>query len=236
MKQLKYILIPAICVGMASCSPKEKKNDSPTVTETKSAAAISDLASLGMGENINDILKSGGWAVKDTVQTDDITLMGNERLAFASGKLLKYDGTSLEGKNDYNTNKVIFHYGKVEKEFGPIANEKNEELGMYQLNIYSEPQAKALLENLKKTLQKPVFTTVHESFDSEVKGNTIIPTQNKFIQEVAIWKVRDLVYYYCETKIENKPEEYRCNMFVFKNREWVNLLQGSGYPDLNKIP
>ncbi|RTZ49617.1 hypothetical protein EJ377_04215 [Chryseobacterium arthrosphaerae] len=107
---------------------------------------------------------------------------------------------------------------------------------MYQLNIYSEPQAKALLENLKKTLQKPVFTTVHESFDSEVKDNTIIPTQNKFIQEVAIWKVRDLVYYYCETKIENKPEEYRCNMFVFKNREWVNLLQGSGYPDLNKIP
>lgn len=62
--------------------------------------------------------------MKDTVQADDITLMGNERFAFASGKLLKYDGTSLEGKNDYNTNKVIFHYGKVEKEFGPIANEK----------------------------------------------------------------------------------------------------------------
>ncbi|RTZ49618.1 hypothetical protein EJ377_04220 [Chryseobacterium arthrosphaerae] len=52
-----------------------KKNDSPTVAETKSAAAISDLASLGMGENINDILQSGGWAVKDTVQADDITLM-----------------------------------------------------------------------------------------------------------------------------------------------------------------
>ncbi len=236
MRQLKYILIPAIFMGITSCGPKEKKNDAQTAAEVQPLTGISDLASLTIGENINDILKAGGLTIKDTVQTGDVTLLGNERLAFGSGKFLKYNGAALEGKNAYNTNKVIFHYGKVDQEIGPVSDEKNDELGMYQLNIYTEPEKKALFESLNKTLRKPVFTTVHESFESEVKDNNIIQTQNKFRQEVAIWKINDLIYYSCETKIDNKPEEYRCNLFVFKSREWANLLKGSGYPDLNKIP
>lgn len=234
MKQLKYILIPVVCMGISSCNPKETKNGAKV--ETKAMTGISDLASLTMGENINDILKSNGLTANDTVQSNDVTLIGNERLAFGAAGLLKYNSVRLDGKNNYNANKVVFHYGKVDQEIGPIANEKNDELGMYQLNIYTEPEKTALLENLNKTLQKPVFTTIHESFDSEVKDNTISQTQNKFRQEVAIWKVKDLVYYYCETKIDNKPEEYRCNLFVFKNREWKDLLKGSGYPDLSNIP
>ncbi|MCJ7932859.1 MAG: hypothetical protein MUW56_04315 [Chryseobacterium sp.] len=80
-----------------------------------------------------------------------------------------------------------------------------------------------------------MFSTTHESFDADVKDNEIIQTPNKLRQEVAIWKNRGLVYYYCETKIDNKPDEYRCNLFVFKDKEWKDLLKGSGYPDLDKI-
>ena len=106
---------------------------------------------------------------------------------------------------------------------------------MYQLDIYTEQEKTALLDNLNKTLQKPSFDTIHEGFESEVKDNEIIQTQNKLRQEVAIWRNKDMLYYYCETKIDNRPDEYRCNLFVFKNKEWKDLLKGSGYPDLDKI-
>ncbi|MDC8099056.1 hypothetical protein [Chryseobacterium rhizosphaerae] len=236
MKNLKYALIPIICMGFTSCNQQDKKSSEAQIeARNDTQTGPFNLAALTMGQNINDILKSGGMTSKDTVQTDEVTLIGNERLAFSSEALLHFNGISLDGKNNKNINKVILHFGKVDQEIGPLANEKDDELGMYQLDIYTEPEKKALFENLNRTLQKPVFTTVHESFESDVKDNEIIQTQNKFRQEVAIWKNKGMIYYYCETKIDNKPDEYRCNLFVFKNKEWKDLLKGSGYQDLDKI-
>jgi hypothetical protein len=234
MKNLKYAIISAMCLGLSSCGQQGKNGAPQAEVRNDTQTGPFNLASLAMGQNINDILKSGGITTKDTVQTDEITLIGNERLAFSTEKILHFNGISLDGKNNKNTNKVLLHFGKVDQEIGPLANEKDDELGMYQLDIYTENEKKALFENLNQTLQKPVFNTVHESFDSEVKDNEITPTSNKFRQEVAIWKNKDVIYYYCETRIDNKPEEYRCNLFVFKNKEWKDLLDGSGYPDLDK--
>ncbi|MDR3026457.1 hypothetical protein [Chryseobacterium sp.] len=236
MKKLKYVLIPVICLGFISCS-QQKNKDTELMLEMKGSTQTEpfNLAKLKTGQNINEILKSAGATAKEAVRTSEVTLIGNEKLAFSSKELLHFNGIDLEGKNNKNTNKVILHFGKVDQEIGPLANEKEDELGMYQLDIYTEQEKTALLDNLNKTLQKPSFDTVHEGFESEVKDNEIIQTQNKLRQEVAIWRNKDMLYYYCETKIDNRPDEYRCNLFVFKNKEWKDLLKGSGYPDLDKI-
>ncbi|WP_276967167.1 hypothetical protein [Chryseobacterium sp.] len=236
MKKLKYVLIPVICLSLASCSQqKNKEGESLVETQGGTQTEPFNLAQLKAGQNINEILKSAGATAKDAVRTTDVTLIGNEKLAFSSKELLHFNGIDLEGKNNKNINKVLLHFGKVDQEIGPLANEKENELGMYQLDIYTEQEKTALLDNLNKTLQKPSFDTIREGFESEVKDNEIIQTHNKFRQEVAIWRNRDMLYYYCETKIDNKPDEYRCNLFVFKNKEWKDLLKGSGYPDLDKI-
>ncbi|CAI8751310.1 hypothetical protein [Chryseobacterium sp. IT-36CA2] len=235
MKRLKYIL-PIICLTFVSCG--DQRNKAPaSVVETKGSTQTEpfNLAKIAVGQNINEILKSAGATEKEAVRTNDVTLIGNEKLAFSSKELLHFNGIDLEGKNDKNTNKVILHFGKVDEEIGPLANEKEDQLGMYQLDIYTEEEKTALLDNLNKTLQKPSFDTIREGFESEVKDNEIIQTHNKLRQEVAIWRNKDMLYYYCETKIDNKPDEYRCNLFVFRNKEWKDLLKGSGYPDLDKI-
>ncbi|SIQ79241.1 hypothetical protein [Chryseobacterium sp. RU33C] len=236
MKKLKYVLIPVICLSLASCS-QQKNKEGESLVETQGGIQTEpfNLAQLKAGQNINEILKSAGATAKDALRTTDVTLIGNEKLAFSSKELLHFNGIDLEGKNNKNINKVLLHFGKVDQEIGPLANEKENELGMYQLDIYTEHEKKALLDNLNRTLQKPSFDTIREGFESEVKDNEIIQTHNKFRQEVAIWRNRDMLYYYCETKIDNKPDEYRCNLLVFKNKEWKDLLKGSGYPDLDKI-
>ena len=236
MKNLNYILIPLICLGLASCD-KQKNKSTRALVETQGSTQTEpfNLAKLKAGQNINEILKSAGATAKDAVRTSEVTLIGNDRLAFASKELLHFNGIDLEGKNNKNTNKVLLHYGKVDQEIGPLGNEKEDELGMYQIDIYTEQEKMALFENLNKTLQKPSFDTIRESFESEIKDNEIIQTHNKLRQEVAIWKNKDLLYYYCETKIDNRPDEYRCNLFVFKNKEWKDFLKGSGYPDMDKI-
>ncbi|UKB80822.1 hypothetical protein [Chryseobacterium sp. MEBOG07] len=236
MKNLNYILIPLICLGLASCD-KQKNKSTRALVETQGSTQTEpfNLAKLKAGQNINEILKSAGATAKDAVRTSEVTLIGNDRLAFASKELLHFNGIDLEGKNNKNTNKVLLHYGKVDQEIGPLGNEKEDELGMYQIDIYTEQEKMALFENLNKTLQKPSFDTIRESFESEIKDNEVIQTHNKLRQEVAIWKNKDLLYYYCETKVDNRPDEYRCNLFVFKNKEWKDFLKGSGYPDMDKI-
>ncbi|WP_312993091.1 hypothetical protein [Chryseobacterium flavum] len=236
MKNVKYLLIPIICIGLLSCNQQEKNgNISQVEISNDTQTSPFNLASLTVGQNINDILKAAGITAKDTVHSDEVTLIGNERLAFSSEKLLHFNGINLAGKHYKNTNKVLLHYGKVDQEIGPLAHEKEDELGMYQLDIYTEPEQKALYKSLSENLNTPVFNTIHESFESEVKDNEIIQTPNKLRQEVAIWKDKDLIYYYCETKVDHKPDESLCHLFVFKAKEWKDLLKGSGYPDLDSI-
>ncbi|WP_300689681.1 hypothetical protein [Chryseobacterium sp.] len=236
-KTLKYFIIPLLCIAVMSCSGHKKKGcEHHSEVQNSIQTEPFNLSALPMGENINTILKSAGaMAASDTVKADEMTLIGNDRLAFSSEKLLHFNGISLDGKNSKNTNKVVFHYGNVDPKIGPVANEKNDKLGMYQLDIYTEKEQKALFENLNKTLHTPVFDTIHNNFESKITGNEIAGTPNKFRQEVAIWKSKNLTYYYYETEMENKSDELRCNLFVFKDKEWKEFLESSGYPDADKI-
>jgi len=100
-----------ICIGIASCSRQGKKETANSIEEYNHVQTVPfNLATLIVGQNINDILKSAGVTIKDTIHTNDITLIGNDRLAFSSTKILHMDGTDLDGKNNTNINNVLLHY------------------------------------------------------------------------------------------------------------------------------
>jgi hypothetical protein len=104
MKNLKYLLIPVICIGIASCSRQGKKETANSIEEHNHVqTGPFNLATLAVGQNINDILKSAGVTIKDTVHTDDITLIGNDRLAFFFHKNIAYgwNGPGWEKQYQY---------------------------------------------------------------------------------------------------------------------------------------
>lgn len=220
-------------MGMISCQQKEQKEQQNTVQNSTQHFDISDLK---INEDINSVLASAGVTMKDTISSDEKTLIGNEKAVFANDKFFVFKGENFASKNPKNSNNVIFHYGKVDTEIGALANEENDKLGMFQVNIYTKSEQNALKTLLEKDLNKPIFENIDDSVQSEVSGNEILPTGNKLKQEVIIWKNNNLVYYYFVSDIENKPEEYREHLFIFKNKEWKDFLKASGFTHLDKIP
>lgn len=73
-----------------------------------------NLAEITVGQNINEILKSAGATVKEAVRINEVTLIGNERLAFSSKELLHFNGIDLEGKNNkkYQQSSSAFWKGR----------------------------------------------------------------------------------------------------------------------------
>jgi hypothetical protein len=227
MKKVEIIIICFI-LSLQSCKSDVKKQD----IQIKQPF---DLADLTLNEDINDLLSSVKLSKKDTVKSDNLTYLGNERVAFNIDKVLNFKRINLKGES--NKNNVIFHYGVVDSEIGPLFNERNNILGMYQLNIYTEIEKKTLFEVLEKTLNKPVFDTIVEGVEADIIDNNIIPTKNKTKRVVSIWKKSNLIYYYFKLETKNSPEKDICNLFVFNNKhkEWMELLNASGYPYLDKI-
>ena len=96
-----------ICLAIASCG-HQKNKDTESLVETQGSTQTEpfNLAKVAVGQNINEILKSAGATEKEAVRTNEVTLIGNEKLAFSSKELLHFNGIDLEGKNHKNTNKV----------------------------------------------------------------------------------------------------------------------------------
>jgi hypothetical protein len=224
-----------LCAVLLQSCNSQTKNKAEEKVEKTSVSLPFDLAGLTLNEDINDILSSVKLSKKDTVQSNDLTYLGNERIVFNTDKVLKFKGINLKAVD--NKNNVVFHYGQIDSEIGPLYNEKNDILGMYQLNIYTEIEEESLFEALKTGFNKPVFDTIKEGVESDIVDNNIIPTKNKFKQVVYIWKNKNLVYYYFKLEIQNRPQEDICKLFVFncKHKEWMDLLSALGYPHLNEI-
>jgi len=72
---IKYLLLLGFFAGLNSCNPKDKKTQETINISTKSF----DVASLKINEDVNSILKSAGLRIQDTINTDEITLIGNEK-------------------------------------------------------------------------------------------------------------------------------------------------------------
>lgn len=141
-----------------SCNSQKKSKIEDEKQKTEHKTTISqpfDLAYLTLNENINDILTAVNLSKKDTINADFTTLLGNEKLVFGSDKVLIFNGDKLSGGNGLGTNNVIFHYGKIDKEIGPLYNEKEDVVGMCQINLYDETTSTKLLNSLYLKLNKP---------------------------------------------------------------------------------
>jgi hypothetical protein len=231
MKKAKLLLIFLVLIILQSCNSQTAKKEKEMKKSTISKPF--DLVNLTLNEDINDILSSVNLSQKDTVKNNEVTLIGNERLVFDSEKLLIFNKIKLANKNNLGTNSVIFHYGKIDPEIGALSNEKNNIVGMYQINLYSENEIQNLLKNLNLILGKEVFEKEKNGNVSDIKDNSLIETKEKFKENTFIWKNKNLVYY-CFKKnsfIDKDQLQNSLSLFVFNknNSEWIGFISGLGY-------
>lgn len=207
----KTILLAVACIVMQSCNSqttkKEKEEKKPSISKPF------DLANLTLNENINDVLLSENLSQKDTIKNDEVTLMGNAKLVFNSDKLLIFNKIKLANKNNLGINRVIFHYGKIDPEIGVLNNEKNNVLGMYQINLYTKSESDQLYDNLKLLFGKP-------------KNTYSLGPINTFL-----WVNNNICYYYFT---KDNDEFYRV-LFVYKknDKEWVDFIGSLGFDSGN---
>jgi hypothetical protein len=230
MRKLFFI---ALCIIIQSCNSqttkKEKEEKKPLISKPF------DLANLILNEDINNILSSTNLSLKDTIKNNEITLIGNEKLVFSSDKLLLFNKIKLlANKKNLGANSVIFHYGKVDPEIGALNNEKNNIIGLYQINLYSENEIQKLLQNLKSKLGEEFFEKEIAGNLSDIKDNSLIETSNKFKQTVIIWKNSNLIYYCCIDNLNGKTDSLHMFVFNKKSTEWIGFISGLGYQNTEK--
>lgn len=206
----KIILLTVVSIVMQSC------NSQTTKKEEEKKPAISkpfDLAKLTLNEDINDVLLSENLSQKDTIKNDEVTLMGNTKLVFSSDKLLIFNKIKLANKNNLGINHVIFHYGKIDPEIGVLNNEKNNVLGMYQINLYTKSESDQLYNNLNLLFGKP-------------KNIYRLGPINTFL-----WVDNNICYYYFT---KDNDDFYRV-LFVYKkkDKEWVDFIGSLGFDSGN---
>ena len=226
----KLLLLSAIFLLLASCSKSVEVQKS----KTESGNSF-DLLQLNMSENIEDILKSVDLSIKDSVSYTKLTLLGNENAAFNSDKLLVVNKVPVQ--NSIKSNRVIFHYGLLDKEIGAIGNEKDNIVGMCELKVFDELNNDKLFQQLTKVLGKAKFDTIINSNQAKVVDNTIVPTDKKIQTQVAIWMLKGNVYYYNSTLTEKTKSQDGANLYIFKqkDKEWKGFLKSSGCNFVDKI-
>ena len=207
----KIILITVVSIVMQSCNSQTTKNEKEG--KKPSISKPFDLANLTLNEDINDVLLSENLSQKDTIKNDEVTLMGNAKLVFNSDKLLIFNKIKLANKNNLGINNVIFHYGKIDPEIGVLNNEKNNVLGMYQINLYTKIESDKLYNNLKLLFGKP-------------KNTYSLGPINTFL-----WINNNICYYYFT---KNNDDFYRV-LFVHKknDKEWVDFIGSLGFDSGN---
>lgn len=232
MKNAKLLSIFLVSIILQSCNSQTKNKLEKNMKKSEISKPF-DLSNLTLNEDITDILSFVNLSKKDTIKNDVLTLMGNERLVFNSEKLLVFNKIELVNKNSNGTNSIIFHYGKIDPEIGVLNNEKNNIIGMYQINLYSENEIQNLLKNLNLILGKAVFEKETNGNVSDIKDNALIETKEKFKENAFIWKNKDLIYY-CFKKyssIDKNQLQNSISLFVFNknNKEWIGFISGLGY-------
>ncbi len=237
---MKTIILLA-CILMQSCNSQTKKNveDKKQEVEKHTPVAVPfDLVKLTLNENINDILTAVNLSKKDTIIADFTTLLGNEKLVFGSDKVLIFNGEKLSGENGLGTNNVIFHYGKIDKEIGPLYNEKEDVVGMCQINLYSEKEIKNIIKELNSRFGKTLFEKTNEGNESDVVDNELVETSTKFKNTVQIWEKNNIIYYsfmdqtFTEKNIENSLKLF---MFNKNDKNWASFISGKGFLFTEKI-
>ncbi|MBE0393887.1 hypothetical protein [Flavobacterium sp. PL002] len=236
MKKINLALVFIALTMLSACNSQTKnKSDNNIVSQEKNSNELPfDLATLTLTEDISTILSSVNLSKKDTIKNDEVTLLGNEKLVFDSEKLLVFDKTKLSSNTDKQKNNILFHYGKVDPEIGAMNNEKENILGMYQINLYSENGIQKFQQNLKSKLGKEFFEKEIAGNLSDIKDNSLIETSNKFKETIIIWKNRNLIYYCYVHQLNGINDSL--NLFVFNKNstEWIGFIGGLGYQNTEK--
>ena len=208
MKSYKLFLI-LLLLQSCNSQTKNKEVQENEQKEKRKTTMPFDLANLTLNENINDILSSINLSQKDTIKNDQLTLMGNEKLVFDSEKLLVFNKIKLANKSSLGTNSIIFHYGKIDPEIGVLNNEKNNIIGMYQINLHTKIESDELTDNLKLLFGKP-------------KNTYSLGSINTFL-----WVHNDICYYY----FTKDNDEFYSVLFVYKksNKEWIDFIGYLGF-------
>ncbi|OXA94369.1 hypothetical protein [Flavobacterium hercynium] len=212
MKKAKLLPILLVLIILQSCNSQTNKKPEQEMKKTKVSKPF-DLHNLTFDEEITDILSSANLSKKDTVKNEQLTSMGNERLVFESKNLLTFNKTNLANKNSLGTNNVMFHYGKIDPEIGALNNEKNNIIGMYQINLFTKFESDELSRNLNLLFGKP-------------KNVYKLGPINTFL-----WVNNNICYYYFT---KDNDEFYRV-LFVYKktDREWVDFIGYLGFDSGN---
>lgn len=205
MKKVKLLPILLVLILLQSCNSqtKDKEMKKPAISKPF------DLANLTLNEDINDVLLSENLSQKDTIKNDEITLMGNAKLVFNSDKLLIFNKIKLANKNNLGINNVIFHYGKIDPEIGVLNNEKNNVLGMYQINLYTKIESDKLYNNLKLLFGEPKNTY------------SLGPINT------TLWINNNICYYY----FTKDNDDFYKVLFVYKknDKEWIDFIGSLGF-------
>jgi hypothetical protein len=216
---MKLIPICLVLLMLQSCNSQTKNKEEQKNQKKENKSIVSqpfDLASLTLNEDINEILSSVKLSKKDSIKNDNLTSVGNEKLVFDSEKLLIFNGVQLANKNNHGTNSVIFHYGKIDKEIGQLFNEKNNIIGMYQINLYTKTESEKLWKYLNLKFKEPKKYNL-------MSTNTYLWINNNICY-----------YYYTFDDKENKTEDDNdgCDriLFVYKksDKEWVSFIGALG--------
>ncbi|CAD0003813.1 hypothetical protein [Flavobacterium salmonis] len=208
LSYIRSIILSLLCIVIQGCNSQTKNK-----SEKVEIQMPFDLVNLTLKEDIENIMLSVNLSKKDTIKNNELTLLGNEKLVFASEKLLVFNKIKIAGKNNLDINNIIFHYGKIDPEIGVLNNEKNNVLGMYQINLYTKIESDKLYNNLKLLFGKPKNTY------------SLGPINT------TLWINNNICYYYFT---KDNDEFYRV-LFVYKknDKEWVDFIGSLGFDSGN---
>lgn len=208
MKKAKLLPIFLVVIILQSCNSQTKSKLEKEMKKSEISKPF-DLINLNLNEDISDILSCVNLSQRDTVKNGELTLIGNERLAFDSKKLLVFNKINLANNNSLGTNNVILHYGKIDPEIGTLNNEKNNIIGMYQINLFTKIESNKLVDNLKLSFGEP-------------KSIYSLGSIKTFI-----WVNNNICYYYFT---KDNDEFYRV-LFVYKksDSEWIDFIGSLGF-------
>ncbi|PQL92357.1 hypothetical protein [Apibacter adventoris] len=231
--KLKNLIPLSFLLFFTSCQAQEKKETKEqNKTQTEKSEPMKqpfDLLNLTFNEDILTILTSAGLQLKDNEETDALTLIGYKKFESTSPKLLTFNGKDLSGTNKKEKNNIILYYA----EEGNLEYAKENSLGMYQVNLFTDDEIKSLKNELNIKFGKPKFNHNHLGNVADVRNGELIQTDIKFTEDINIWENNNIIYY---SFYQTTEDAERFNLFVFlkKNRQFVGFISALGYQNISE--
>lgn len=140
MKTIVNILL--ITIISTACTNKSSQKNSIAIKEPIKGF---DLSTLTLKENINDIMKQTGLQLANG-KSNTFKAYGYGVFESSDPKILRYNGSTLAGKDHDSLNRVIIHYSS-----------KDSIIGLVEINLFTASEIKALNAGLEKKLGKAVY-------------------------------------------------------------------------------